>query len=318
MQRKYVKLNIISALLTLALIVSAVTAMKFFEGTRYCYISAFVIIIAACVPFFISFERRKPSARELVALASMCAIAVASRAAFFAIPTVKPICAVIIITAACFGAQTGFVAGAVSMFASNFIFGQGVFTPFQMLALGAVGFAAGVIFSNKRLRESRPALSLIGGVLCFVIYGLIVDISSVLMMATSFSIKQILAIYASGVPFNASFAAMSRAVTKLGTKPQLLLIDGNRFRSSLDIPYRCIVKGDASYAPIASVLAKTYRDEYMMRIAAEYPVYKWEQNKGYPTREHREAVMRHGLSPYHRLSFNHSFKQLELFSLDEK
>ena len=119
---------------------------------------------------------------------------------------------------------------------------------------------------------------------------------------------------------NASFAAMSRAVTKLGTKPQLLLIDGNRFRSSLDIPYRCIVKGDATYAPIAaaSVLAKTYRDEYMMRIAAEYPVYKWEQNKGYPTREHREAVMRHGLSPYHRLSFNHSFKQLELFSLDEK
>lgn len=180
MQRKYVKLNIISALLTLALIVLAVTAMKFFEGTRYCYISAFVIIIAACVPFFISFERRKPSARELVALASMCAIAVASRAAFFAIPTVKPICAVIIITAACFGAQTGFVAGAVSMFASNFIFGQGVFTPFQMLALGAVGFAAGVIFSNKRLRESRLALSLIGGALCFVIYGLIVDILSLI------------------------------------------------------------------------------------------------------------------------------------------
>ena len=116
---------------------------------------------------------------------------------------------------------------------------------------------------------------------------------------------------------NASFAAMSRAVTKLGTKPQLLLIDGNRFRSSLDIPYRCIVKGDATYAPIAaaSVLAKTYRDEYMMRIAAEYPVYKWEQNKGYPTREHREAVMRHGLSPYHRLSFNHSFKHYLSFSL---
>ena len=83
---------------------------------------------------------------------------------------------------------------------------------------------------------------------------------------------------------NASFAAMSRAVTKLGTKPQLLLIDGNRFRSSLDIPYRCIVKGDATYAPIAaaSVLAKTYRDEYMMRIAAEYPVYKWNKTKVIP------------------------------------
>ena len=117
---------------------------------------------------------------------------------------------------------------------------------------------------------------------------------------------------------NASFAAMSRAVEKLSIKPQLLLIDGNRFRSNLNIPYQCIVKGDAAFTSIAaaSVLAKTYRDEYMMRIADEYPVYNWKQNKGYPTREHREAVLRHGLSPYHRVSFNHSFKQLELFPLD--
>lgn len=117
---------------------------------------------------------------------------------------------------------------------------------------------------------------------------------------------------------NASFAAMSRAVEKLSVKPQLLLIDGNRFRSNLNIPYQCIVKGDATFTAIAaaSVLAKTYRDEYMMRIADEYPVYNWKQNKGYPTREHREAVLRHGLSPYHRVSFNHSFKQLELFPLD--
>ena len=117
---------------------------------------------------------------------------------------------------------------------------------------------------------------------------------------------------------NASFAAMSRAVEKLSVKPQLLLIDGNRFRSNLNIPYQCIVKGDATYASIAaaSVLAKTYRDEYMMRIADEYPLYNWKQNKGYPTREHREAVLRYGLTPYHRVSFNHSFKQLELFPFD--
>ncbi len=117
---------------------------------------------------------------------------------------------------------------------------------------------------------------------------------------------------------NASFAAMSRAVEKLSVKPQLLLIDGNRFRSNLNIPYQCIVKGDATYPSIAaaSVLAKTYRDEYMMCIADEYPLYNWKQNKGYPTREHREAVLRYGLTPYHRVSFNHSFKQLELFPLD--
>lgn len=117
---------------------------------------------------------------------------------------------------------------------------------------------------------------------------------------------------------NASFAAMSRAVEKLSVKPQLILIDGNRFRSNLNIPYQCIVKGDATYTSIAaaSVLAKTYRDEYMMCIADEYPLYNWKQNKGYPTREHREAVLRYGLTPYHRVSFNHSFKQLELFPLD--
>lgn len=117
---------------------------------------------------------------------------------------------------------------------------------------------------------------------------------------------------------NASFAAMSRAVEKLSVKPQLLLIDGNRFRSNLNIPYQCIVKGDATYTSIAaaSVLAKTYRDEYMMCIADEYPLYNWKQNKGYPTREHREAVLRYGLTPYHRVSFNHSFKQPELFPLD--
>ncbi len=114
---------------------------------------------------------------------------------------------------------------------------------------------------------------------------------------------------------NASFEAMSRAVEKLSVRPQWLLIDGNRFRTRLDIPYSCIVKGDATYTAIAaaSVLAKTYRDDYMNRIGEEYPVYNWGKNKGYPTREHRIAVGRYGLSPYHRLSFNHEYKQLRLF-----
>lgn len=102
---------------------------------------------------------------------------------------------------------------------------------------------------------------------------------------------------------------------RLKVVPQMLLIDGNRFRTSLDIPYECIVKGDATFVSIAaaSVLAKTYRDDYMNRIAEEYPVYNWKKNKGYPTREHREAVMRYGLSPYHRLSFSSHFAQPDLF-----
>lgn len=113
---------------------------------------------------------------------------------------------------------------------------------------------------------------------------------------------------------NASFEGMSLAVGRLDPAPGFLFIDGNRFRTQLTIPYRCIVKGDGKYADIAaaSVLAKTHRDEYMRRLAEEYPQYGWLQNKGYPTRRHRLAIREYGLTPHHRLSFNHEIDQLEL------
>lgn len=112
---------------------------------------------------------------------------------------------------------------------------------------------------------------------------------------------------------NASFEGMSLAVARLDPQPGLLAIDGNRFRTTLEIPYRCIVKGDARYAHIAaaSVLAKTHRDEYMYRLSEEFPQYGWMRNKGYPTREHRLAIREYGLTPHHRLSFNHEIDQLE-------
>lgn len=114
---------------------------------------------------------------------------------------------------------------------------------------------------------------------------------------------------------NASIEGMNLSVGQLAVRPQFMAVDGNRFRAMHDIPYACIVKGDGKYADIAaaSVLAKTHRDEYMRRIAAEYPEYGWGRNKGYPTREHRLAIREHGLSPYHRLTFNHEIDQLELF-----
>lgn len=113
---------------------------------------------------------------------------------------------------------------------------------------------------------------------------------------------------------NASFEGMTLAAARLRPAPGFLAIDGNRFRTRLEIPYRCIVKGDGKYADIAaaSVLAKTHRDEYMRRIDAEYPYYGWLRNKGYPTREHRLAIREHGLTPHHRLTFNHEIDQLEL------
>jgi ribonuclease HII len=113
---------------------------------------------------------------------------------------------------------------------------------------------------------------------------------------------------------NASFEGMSRAAAGLGIVPGLLLIDGNRFRSALTIPHRCVTGGDGLYANIAaaSVLAKTFRDEHMTRLHEEFPEYLWAKNKGYPTREHRLAVARHGLSPHHRKTFNHYAGQLTL------
>ena len=114
---------------------------------------------------------------------------------------------------------------------------------------------------------------------------------------------------------NASFEGMSLAVERLSPMPEFLAIDGTRFWSKLQIPFECVVKGDGKYANIAaaSVLAKTFRDDYMLRLHEEYPMYGWAKNKGSPTREHRLAVREYGLSPYHRRSFNHEIDQLELF-----
>ncbi len=114
---------------------------------------------------------------------------------------------------------------------------------------------------------------------------------------------------------NASFLAMHRAIAKLHLKPQFLIIDGNRFNKYADTPHHCIVEGDAKYFSIAaaSILAKTYRDDYMKQIAAEHPEYDWHSNKGYPTIKHREMVLKIGYTPYHRRTFRVSDPQLSIF-----
>ncbi len=104
---------------------------------------------------------------------------------------------------------------------------------------------------------------------------------------------------------NASFLAMHRAIETLQVKPEHLIIDGNRFKPYEGIPHQCVVKGDGKYMSIAaaSILAKTYRDDYMNKIAAEYPAYQWAKNKGYPTKDHRKAIEELGATEHHRMSF---------------
>ncbi|MDP9048363.1 MAG: ribonuclease HII [Bacteroidota bacterium] len=114
---------------------------------------------------------------------------------------------------------------------------------------------------------------------------------------------------------NASFLAMHRAIEKLALCPQFLIIDGNRFNRYQNMPHKCIVEGDAKYFSIAaaSILAKTYRDDYMKKIAVEHPEYNWHTNKGYPTIKHRQTILKIGFTPYHRRTFRVTDPQMELF-----
>ncbi len=114
---------------------------------------------------------------------------------------------------------------------------------------------------------------------------------------------------------NASYLAMHRALDQLKIKAEYIIVDGNRFIPYPDLAHTCIIQGDGKYLSIAaaSILAKTYRDEYMMNIATEYPTYDWLQNKGYPTVKHRNAVLEHGLTPHHRKTFRITDPQLKLF-----
>jgi len=115
---------------------------------------------------------------------------------------------------------------------------------------------------------------------------------------------------------NASFLAMHRAIKQLSSTPELLLIDGNRFKSYPKIPHECIIKGDGKFMSIAaaSILAKTYRDEFVQKMHNEFPDYNWSQNKAYPTKAHRNAIRKFGTTPYHRMSFRLLPQQLELNS----
>jgi len=113
---------------------------------------------------------------------------------------------------------------------------------------------------------------------------------------------------------NASIRAMHKCIENLNPIPEFIIVDGNRFKNYKEVPHECIIKGDGKFLSIAaaSILAKTYRDEFMTRIHEEYPMYNWKQNKGYPTIEHREAIKKYGVTKYHRKSFKLLPEQLEL------
>lgn len=213
------KHKIIPYLLVFLLVPAAVLlGALFLKGKQY-YITAILITVLSFVPFILNLKKKKLAARELVIMASISAIAVVSRVAFFQLPQVKPMCALLIISAIIFGKEIGFALGALSMFLSNLFFGQGAFTPFQVLGMAMTVYIAAFICENKFVRKSPLIISLVGGIVCFLVYGFIVDTSSLLLMARSFSLGSIISIYSSGVVFNAIHGVTTCLILLVGYKP---------------------------------------------------------------------------------------------------
>ncbi|WP_133968007.1 ECF transporter S component [Eubacterium limosum] len=188
-------------------------------GDRKYFFISLMIMVYAMVPFIMVFEGRRPQARELVILALLAAIAVAGRAAFFMLPQFKPVIAVVIVAGVCFGAESGFLVGAVSMFASNFFLTQGPWTPWQMFATGIIGFLAGLLFKKGRLTMKKGPLCLFGFMSTFFIYGFLMDTASVLMYQSEVTWWSALPLYFSGVPFNLIYGCSTVVFLFFGARP---------------------------------------------------------------------------------------------------
>ncbi len=170
------------------------------------YVASTLIIALALAALFLSLEKKKMQTRELVAIACVVALAVVGRAALFMLPQVKLTCAIVILAAISFGPYVGFLCGSLSMLVSNIFFGQGAHTPFQMFGMGLVAFLCGLIFYKKSYGRNRPAVAIVGGILCFAVYGFIVDSSSALFFSAAPTVKTMLPVYISGMSFNAIHA----------------------------------------------------------------------------------------------------------------
>lgn len=190
-------------------------------GNRKYYIISLVIVIYSIVPFFMVFEGRKPQARELIVLASLAAIATAGRGAFFMLPHFKPMVAIVIISGIAFGGESGFLVGAVTMLVSNMLFGQGPWTPWQMLALGLIGFLSGILNRLGLLPAKRLTLCIYGFLVTLFIYGGIMNPASCVMSVYEVTWETILAAYISGIPVDLVHATSTFLFLWVGAKPLL-------------------------------------------------------------------------------------------------
>lgn len=226
---------IATGLILIAIPITIAFGIFVLNDRKYYFISM-LIVLYTMIPFFMIFEKRKPQARELIVISVLAAIAVAGRAAFFMLPQFKPLVAIVIIAGVCFGGEAGFMVGAVSGFVSNFFFGQGPWTPWQMFAFGIIGFIAGILFKLGRLKKNRLALCIYGGIATFFICGPILNTASVFMMYSKFNYKAWIACMISGVPFDLVHAIATIFFLAIIANPMIEKLDRIKIKYGLIEP----------------------------------------------------------------------------------
>ncbi len=217
------KSNIVTLIVFLLLIPATLFLGTKLPGRSY-YITGTVIIMELMLPFFMSFEGRKPKARELVIIAVMCAIAIVGRAAI-PIPNIKAIFAIIMISGVVFGPEAGFMVGAISAFGSNFFYGQGPYTPWQMFAYGAGGMLAGFCFGKDRLPRTTATMAVFAFFTMILWVGPLLDCSSIFLMLTTINLASVITVFASGFPMNITQAVSTVLILLLIGKPLLDKLD---------------------------------------------------------------------------------------------
>ena len=219
------KKSVLFSILVIVLLIPATLYLGSRLSGHWYYLTSTLIIVEIMIPFFLAFETRRPQARELVTIAVMAAIAAASRAVFAFIPHFKPITAIVMITGIAFGPEAGFLTGAVAAFASNFIFGQGPWTPWQMMAFGIGGFLAGLLFHNRNL-TAKPLwnaviLAVYGFFSILLLVGPLLDSCTIFTMGTKITPAFVGAILLSGAPVNVTHGVSCAATMLLFSKPLL-------------------------------------------------------------------------------------------------
>ncbi|KRE66679.1 ECF transporter S component [Paenibacillus sp. Soil750] len=224
-QRSLSKRTLTAMLMILLLIPLTIWFGIYYLDDRKYYFISMLIILETLLPFMMIFEGRKPQARELVVIAVLCAIGVTGRMAFFMVPQFKPVVAIVILSGIALGAETGFLVGAVTGFVSNYFFGQGPWTPWQMFAFGIIGFFAGALFKKGILRRNRIALCVFGGSATFLIYGIIMNFSSVVMTGSKPTIGALTLACIRGVPFDLIHAIATVIFLYFLARPMLEKLD---------------------------------------------------------------------------------------------